>query len=63
MAWSIFILVMVFHGEAWTSWWIPVVILETGAMIWGISVLRRADISDLFADEGTTAEQVVGRLQ
>lgn len=59
IAWSIFILVTVFHREAWASWWIPVVVLETGAMVWGISILRRADISELF-DDVTTAEQIVG---
>jgi hypothetical protein len=55
IGWSILIIVVLFYGESWSLWWIPIIVLETVAMIWGVLILQRADIRVLFTDEGATA--------
>ena len=55
IAWSILIIVVLFNGGSVASGWIPVIILEIAAMIWGLLVLQRTDIRALFSDEAATA--------
>jgi hypothetical protein len=55
IGWLILIIALPFYGESWALRWIPIIVLEIGAMIWGVSILRRADIRVLFTSEGATA--------